>query len=202
MLCSNITYIEKFMHHNTNILEILYNFSDYTVSGINYAVSGIAAHFAGVAVEVVSIPFLQTIPYLNWMKIPIAKVLHETAESFISSSATINLKDDNGLLDTVKKITEPIWNSPGETVIAGISSFIFEQAATAVFSLQKCNHVHHDHHHTVKLLSVDNFIKGLASAAGSYVGSYCYDKAEYYAHQLFNTNDGIDTIYENYHGDL
>ena len=59
------------MHNNVNILENLYNFSDYnyTISGISYAISGIVAHFAGVVIEVVSIPFLQVIPGLNWIKI-------------------------------------------------------------------------------------------------------------------------------------
>ena len=191
------------MHNNVNILENLYNFSDYnyTISGISYAISGIVAHFAGVVIEVVSIPFLQVIPGLNWIKIPLAKVLHEVGESFISSSATINLKDGNGPLDTVLKITEPIWKYTGETVVAGVFSYIFEQGITELFSLQRCNHNHdhhhnhdhdHDHHHAVKLLSVSNVIKGLASAVGSYFGSYCYNNAKYYAHQLLDINEGID----------
>jgi hypothetical protein len=182
------------MPNNVTISENLYNFSDYnyTISGISYAISGIVAHFAGVVIEVVSIPFLQVIPGLNWIKIPLAKVLHEVGESFISSSATINLKDGNGPLDTVLKITEPIWKYPGETVVAGISSYIFEQGITELFSLQRCNHNHDHHHHAVKLLSVSNVIKGLASAVGSYFGSYCYNNAKYYAHQLLDINEGID----------
>lgn len=192
------------MHNNVNILENLYNFSDYnyTISGISYAISGIVAHFAGVVIEVVSIPFLQVIPGLNWIKIPIAKVLHEVGESFISSSATINLNDGNGPIDTVLKITEPIWKYPGETVVAGVFSYIFEQGTIGIFSLQKCNHHHHHdhHHHADKLLSVHNVIKGLASAVGSYIGSYCYNKAEYYAHQLFDINDGTDKKLEDMTG--
>jgi hypothetical protein len=183
------------MPNNVTISENLYNFSDYdyTISGINYAISGIVAHFAGVVIEVVSIPFLQVIPILNWIKIPIAKVLHEVGESFISSSATINLKDGNGPIDTVLKITEPIWKYPGETVVAGVFSYIFEQVTTDLFSLQRCNHDHHHHHHhAVKLLSVSNVIKGLASAVGSYFGSYCYNNAKYYAHQPIDINEGID----------
>jgi hypothetical protein len=195
-------YTQKLIHDNANISENLHNSSgyDYTISGINYAISGIVAHFAGVVIEVISIPFLQVIPYLNWIKIPIAKVLHEVGESFISSSATINLKDGNGLLDAVIKITEPIWKHPSETVTAGVFSFVFEQVITVQFSLQKCNH-HHNHQHAVKLLSLDNIIKGLASAVGSYFGSYCYKKAEYYAYQLFGINDGIDKELENIIGE-
>ncbi len=158
----------------------LSNLASTAHQGFNYVFAGVSSHFAGEVVELMSIPILQGIPCVNVIKIPVSKVLHETAESFFSSSSMINMyRNEDGLWESLKHITKPIWSSPIETIFAGFASYHFELLAVQLFSLQQCNHAHdHEHHHGTGLFSTDNLIKGLASAAGSLVASFVYEKAE------------------------
>ena len=206
------------MYYNSTILTNLHNFRDYAVSGINYSVSGIAAHFAGLAVEVVSIYYLQRIQYLRYMKIPIAKALHEMTESFFSSSATINLKNDNGLFDTLKKITEPMWNYPGETVTAVMFSYLFEKFGIKYLDLTECVHNNYEtdmsqpfgfvpghsqninSHGYVSALQhnhcnwdwshiTNEIYKGILSIAGSYSGALVYNDSQFYLNKYYSSEN-------------
>ena len=206
------------MYYNSTILTNLHNFRDYAVSGINYSVSGIAAHFAGLAVEVVSRYYLQRIQYLRYMKIPIAKALHEMTESFFSSSATINLKNDNGLFDTLKKITEPMWNYPGETVTAVMFSYLFEKFGIKYLDLTECVHnnyetdmsqpfgfvpghsqninshgygsaLQHNHCNWDWSHITNEIYKGILSIAGSYSGALVYNDSQFYLNKYYSSEN-------------
>jgi len=158
------------------------NLASTALNNFNYAFAGVAAHFAGEIVEFLAMPILQKLPGGALIKIPASKILHEFTECFLSSSSMINMiRDENGFWESVWHITKPIWSSPFETLLAGLTSYGFEQQAIKWFSLHQCNHAHDDHHHHGSgLFSTDNLIKGLASAAGSLFASYVYEKAEDY----------------------
>ena len=209
------------MYYNSTILTNLHNFRDYTVSGINYSVSGIAAHFAGLAVEVVSIYYLQRIQYLSWIKIPMAKTLHEMTESFFSSSAAINLKNDNRLFDTLKKITEPILKYPGITVTAMIVSYLFEQFGVKYLGLTECVHsnceidmsqpfgfiaghsqninshgyvsaLQHNHCNWDWSHIKNEICKSILSIVGSYSGARVYDYLQFYLNKYYTSENQSD----------
>lgn len=168
------------------------------LSTINYAIAGVGAHFAGAVVEIVAVTFLPRLPYGNFYKVPVAKVLHEFTEGFFSASTTINmLEEQNNFLEALQDITKPIWNTPGETIVSAVASFLFEYGTIKMFSLRPCNH--HEHHHSVfaELWSASTLIKGLASAVGSFIGAKAYhivsdNVKEYAANQdityIANTN--------------
>jgi hypothetical protein len=150
---------------------------------MTYASSGVVAHGFGFVVEAITMTALSQ---HNWIRVPLAKVAHEVAESFVSASYTINLYEAGcNPLQAIKDFTKPIWNSPMETILAGVSSWGFEQAAVQIFGLAACNSCAHahgiKHHHGNALFTTDNLIKGLASAFGSFAMTYLY-------HSVANTD--------------
>jgi len=142
----------------------------------NYAATGISSHFAGAVVEIVTIPLLTNLPYGHLYRVFVAKVLHELTESFFSASTTINIYEEGcNPLQAFKDLTKPIWNSPLETILAGVSSYGFELIAIKVFGLNPCNHVHaHGVNHNHPNLLLGHVIKGLASVAGSFAMTHIY----------------------------
>lgn len=178
-----------------------YNISDLASTahqGFNYVFAGVSSHLAGEVIELLAMPILQSLPGGAWIKIPAAKILHEIAECFFSSSSIINMyKNEDGLWEAVKHITKPVWSTPGETVFAGITSYVFEQVAISYLGLEQCTHAHgghaHNHHHESGIFTSSNLIKGLASTAGSLIGSNSFEKAEDLYDYFFANNASNDT---------
>ena len=143
-------------------------------------------------------------------------------ENFFSSSATINLKNDNGLFDTLKKITEPVWNYPGETVTAMMFSYLSEQFGIKYLGLTECNHNNpnidimqpgafaqaFNHNNCKSKMShiTDEILKGMLSIAGSYFGARVYNAFYLYENKSdakkVETESNIDKITEKKSDDI
>ena len=153
------------------------------------SISGIAAHYAGTVVEIISIATLQKFEYVNWIKIPIAKVMHEVTETFVSASTNINMyKYGYSAWEAIQHITKPIWCTPIETIVAGLFSIAFENIVEKVFIITHDSNMI-QHQGAIELFSHGNLLKAVASTVGSNVGIYFYN-------QLFGLID--PTIQENF----
>ena len=164
------------MEQLNNAVHYLYNAASYLTAGIGFHSAGSAAEYSFL---ILSAKFEKS--YYHVPRIIASKLIHEVVESIFSSSAVINIyNNQNGIIDALYHIIEPLSKSFYKTLSSGISSFAFESFVSTAFLSEPihqknfylgCGDNCCDHN----IFTTTTLIKGAASICGSLFGALVYD---------------------------